>query len=149
MIVAFLRYALATLCFAASAICLMWFGRSQTCQIVSQIQKSYFQGEVETFNGMVGVRMHHQKVAQVGGQSGSFRGFPPESLIREWPGPLDVAKGKFGYRQGVVYFPLLYPALIFALAGVASIRLGCRFTLSSAIVATTVMTGLLGIAVIL
>jgi hypothetical protein len=45
-----------------------------------------------------------------------------------------------------VYFPLWYPALIFALAGVAALRLGPRFTLRSAIIATTVVAGLLGMA---
>ena len=43
--------------------------------------------------------------------------------------------------------PLLFPALIFALAGVAALRLGRRFTLRSAIIATTVVAGLLGMAV--
>ena len=51
--------------------------------------------------------------------------------------------------SGVSDFPLWYPALIFALAGVASLRLGRRFTLRSAIIATTVVAGLLGMAVIL
>jgi hypothetical protein len=46
-----------------------------------------------------------------------------------------------------VSFPLWYPALIFALAGVASIRIGRRFTLRSAIIATTVVAGLLGMVV--
>jgi hypothetical protein len=48
-----------------------------------------------------------------------------------------------------VSFPLWYPALIFALSGVALLRLGRRFTLRSAIIATTVVAGLLGMAVIL
>ena len=51
------------------------------------------------------------------------------------------------YRSGVS-FPLWYPALIFALAGVASLRLG-RFTLRSAIIATSVVAVLLGMAVLL
>ena len=40
-------------------------------------------------------------------------------------------------------------ALVSALAGVASLRLGRRFTLRTAIIATTVVAGLLGMAVIL
>jgi hypothetical protein len=48
---------------------------------------------------------------------------------------------------GAVFFPLWYPALIFALARVAALRLGRRFTLRMAIIATTVVAGLLGIAV--
>jgi hypothetical protein len=48
-----------------------------------------------------------------------------------------------------IFFPLWYPSLIFTLAGVASLRLDCRFTLCSAIIATTVVAGLLGMAVAL
>jgi hypothetical protein len=50
------------------------------------------------------------------------------------------------YLRGFV-FPHWYPALIFAIAGVAALRLGRRFTLRSAIIATTVLAGLLGLAV--
>jgi hypothetical protein len=53
----------------------------------------------------------------------------------------------FGVTEHIFYFPPWYPALIFALAGVASLRLGRRFTLRSAIIATTVVAGLLGMAV--
>jgi hypothetical protein len=47
-----------------------------------------------------------------------------------------VALDGWGY-----FFPLWYPALIFALAGVAVLRLGRRFTLRSAIIATAVVAG--------
>ncbi|WP_145434816.1 hypothetical protein [Lacipirellula limnantheis] len=57
--------------------------------------------------------------------------------------------GQFGVGEGWIFFPLWYPALIFALAGVASLRLGRRFTLRSALIATTIVAGLLGMAVIL
>ncbi len=56
--------------------------------------------------------------------------------------------GIFGaVDENNLFFPLWYPALIFALAGVASLRLGRRFTLRSAIIATTIVAGLLGMAV--
>jgi len=58
-------------------------------------------------------------------------------------------QGQFGSFANGVYFPLWYPALIFALAGVGALRLGRRFTLRSAIIATTVVAGLLGMAVVL
>jgi hypothetical protein len=45
------------------------------------------------------------------------------------------------------WFALWYPALIFALAGVAAVRLDRRFTLRSALIATTVLAALLGMAV--
>ena len=58
-------------------------------------------------------------------------------------------EGYFSITSSEVYFPIWYPALIFALAGVGALRLGRRFTLRSAIIATTVLAGLLGVAVIL
>ncbi|WP_145430030.1 hypothetical protein [Lacipirellula limnantheis] len=58
-------------------------------------------------------------------------------------------QGMVGRYRSAVYFPLWYPALIFALAGVGTLRLGRRFTIRSAIVATTVVAGLLGMAVAL
>ena len=56
-------------------------------------------------------------------------------------------QGRFGHFLDILYFPLWYPALIFTLAGVAALRLGRRFTLRSAIVATSILAGLLGMAV--
>ena len=50
-----------------------------------------------------------------------------------------------GYSEFRV--PLWYPALIFAFAGVGILRVG-RFTLRSALIATTVVAKLLGMAVI-
>jgi hypothetical protein len=62
-----------------------------------------------------------------------------------------IQSGQFGAvdDKHSLYFPLWYPALIFALAGAASLKLGHRFTIRSAIIATTVVAGLLGMAVIL
>jgi hypothetical protein len=58
-------------------------------------------------------------------------------------------RDRFVFSQDAIVCPLWYPALIFALAGVASLTLGRRFTLRSAIIATTVVAGLLGMAVAL
>jgi hypothetical protein len=53
------------------------------------------------------------------------------------------------YGGGAVfYFPLWYPALVFALAAVAAIRIG-RFTLRSPLVGTSVVAALLGMVVAL
>jgi hypothetical protein len=52
------------------------------------------------------------------------------------------------YADGVsAHFPLWFPALVFTLAGVASLILDRRFTLRSAIIATAVVAGLLGMMV--
>lgn len=49
----------------------------------------------------------------------------------------------------LIGFPLWYASLVLALAGVASLRLGRRFTLRSTLIATAVVAGLLGMAVAL
>ncbi|MBL9161958.1 MAG: hypothetical protein JNL18_04365 [Planctomycetaceae bacterium] len=58
-------------------------------------------------------------------------------------------QGQFGSHANGIYFPLWYPALIFALAAISALRLGRRSTLRSAIIALTIVAGLLGMAVIL
>ena len=70
--------------------------------------------------------------------------FLGEKDLTEWG-----ATDSFGSSHNSAFFPLWYPALIFALAGVATLNLGRRFTLRSAVIATTVVAGLLGMAVIL
>ena len=62
----------------------------------------------------------------------------------------DDADGKaFGYSPRRVYFPLWYPALIFALTGVAVLRFRRQFSIRSALIGLTVVAALLGIAAIL
>ena len=56
--------------------------------------------------------------------------------------------GEFGRYDNTVYFPLWYPALVFALAAVGILRIG-RFTIRSALIATTIAAGLLGMVVAL
>jgi hypothetical protein len=48
-----------------------------------------------------------------------------------------------------INFPVLYPALVFALAGVATLRFRRQFSIRSALVAVTVVAALLGMVVIL
>ena len=60
----------------------------------------------------------------------------------------DEGTRKFGFGERMVYFPTWYPALVFALAAVAAIRMR-RFTLRSAIVGTSVVALLLGMVVVL
>jgi hypothetical protein len=54
-----------------------------------------------------------------------------------------------GRIASIVYFPLWYPALIFALAGVAALRVSRQFSIRTVLVAMTVAAALIGIAVIL
>jgi hypothetical protein len=48
-----------------------------------------------------------------------------------------------------MYFPIWFPALVFALAAGAAIRLGRQFTLRSALVGMSVVAALLGMVVAL
>ncbi|WP_152099414.1 hypothetical protein [Lacipirellula parvula] len=57
--------------------------------------------------------------------------------------------GDFGLVRNNLLFPLWYPALVFALAAVAAIRVGRQFTLRSALVGMSVAAALLGMAVAL
>jgi hypothetical protein len=58
-------------------------------------------------------------------------------------------QGRIGKSEAGVYSPLWYPALFFALAGVAVFRFRHQFSIRSALVAMGVVAALLGMAVIL
>jgi hypothetical protein len=140
----FLRYALATFCIAASIGCLaLWgliavSGASIDIRIDAIPDKSIM---IELQRGCVATMT----------LPGRGPLAPPVSWEIERGEPwfwnlsaLVKRHGVFGVVGPLSFFPLWYPALIFALAGVASLRLGRRFTLRSAIIATMVVAGLLG-----
>ena len=102
--------------------------------------------------------------------SGTVRvGMVPEVLVKELPGtfsatwvhtPTEVVAslnesfgpvweecGEFGTLGESCFFPLWYPALIFALAGVGVLRFRRQFSIRSALVAVSVVAALLGVAV--
>ena len=137
----YLRYALATACFAASIGCLALWGWSinRKCIIVGSIPPSFYGGGV-VINGFSAILFYRAS----GDHEWEFyvADVAPGSIVRETSELFRITE--IGY-----HFPLWYPALIFALAGVASLRLGRRFTLRSAIIATTVVAALLGMAVVL
>jgi hypothetical protein len=64
-----------------------------------------------------------------------------------------VMVGRFGRVMGskatIIFFPLWYPALVFALAGVAALRFRRQFSIRSALVAVSVVAALLGMVVAL
>ena len=59
------------------------------------------------------------------------------------------SRGRFWRTGNMVFFPLWYPALIFALAGVAALRIRRQFSIRSALVALSVVAALLGMIVAL
>jgi hypothetical protein len=144
----YLRYALTIVCFAASVGCLLLWCRSIT-----------------TYDSVAGPILCGDKaflLVSHGGSAWLSILYPAshetvawEHITFEFPKPGEAyyveTKGGFQLfssdKYMALYFPIWYPALIFALAGVAAQRLGRRFTLRSAIIATTVVAGLLGMAV--
>jgi hypothetical protein len=148
----FIRYALATVCFAASVGCLALWWRSMThwdllvapsaltldrhtTAVLSdgRVDLTVQSKEITAKHWLYRLTWRHDQTTGVG-------------FIRDWNEAHGYADS-FGKRRRSVYFPIWYPALIFALAGVAALRLGRRFTLRSAIVAMAVVAGMLGMAV--
>jgi hypothetical protein len=145
----YLRYALATFCFAASVGCLaLWWRSYSYSEFFSG--PSVIQGEMLYLHALRGTGTLG---TQVTARAPQWKyGSRPRAEVES----ADSTDGdENGRRFGAVWrdsiwainFPVLYPALVFALAGVAALRLGRRFTLRSALIATTVVAGLLGMAV--
>jgi hypothetical protein len=148
----YLRFALATCCFAASVGCLSLWWPSWTSRCMAYFPYPSVPLRVmylETFRGSLVISS--QVFAPP--KSAKFATYWKVSA-QEIPADfnsIDCRKkpvGRFGYTNGGgIFAPLWYASLIFALVGVAALRLGRRFTLRSAIIATTVVAGLLGMAV--
>ena len=157
----YLRYALATFCFAASVGCLAIWWRS-TLRTDFEIHPGTigpYQLMLKACDGCCVVRAMPKGsiiFVNISSQSKSdlfelkaqerrlsyaveFRRAVYTSLVERY--------GRFGHNGDAIHFPLWYPALIFALGGVAVLRLGRRFTLRSAIIATRAFAGLLRMAV--
>ena len=150
----YLRYALATCCFAASVGCLaLWWATStQRSRVLGPayvfkdeiLCLEFFDGTSFVFTEWVGAMPQRYSVEW-----------------QAWPQPIDewraeefeqivATNGTFGtINPGEVYCPLWYPALIFALAGVAALRFRRQFSIRSALVAVSVVATLLGMVVAL
>jgi hypothetical protein len=145
----YLRYALATFCFAASVGCLALWGCSQNAHLWMSGSARGGQSRIDVYGGYVfmfarPVRILLTPLSLSWGAGVEVRDRNADDNLQTCV----ILFGHFGVVGGNnLYFPLWYPALIFALAGVASLRLGRRFTLRSAIIATTVVAALLGMAV--
>jgi hypothetical protein len=139
----YIRYTLAALCLASSVGCLAlwWWSLSSGDQFLGP---RYFSSPqaiyLEVADGIVIV----QTIYRSGPPLAGF-----ERAIRMWPSPLQLeGGGVFGKIGDTIYFPLWYPALVFALAGVGILRFG-RFTIRSALIVTTIVAVLLGMVVVL
>jgi len=144
----YLRYMLAAVCFAACVVCLALWWRSNLHYRALQLPTLVAGIEVRgnTLEGMLNlfarqddsVRTWKYTSAPVSQQAAAALAEPLEGRV-------------FGLRQvGTTYwgfFPLWYPALIFALAGVGALRLRRQFSIRSALICLTVVAALLGMAV--
>jgi hypothetical protein len=148
-----IRYALAAICLAASVGCLTLWWRSEYREnhCFSMRCRTFPARRLwcETNSGLAFVTAYSDKGGQSFGSTWRYTPFdrtiPSQKEVRK----LTQASGYFGIVRNLYYFPLWYSALLFALAAVAAIRVGRRFTLRSTIVATTIVAALLGMVVAL
>ncbi|WP_428307706.1 hypothetical protein [Lacipirellula sp.] len=144
----YLRYALATICFAVSVAFLMlsWRGSGEddfywsyplaSEKIVLQSADGMAAlGKTPHFSRRSGIELYFFHVRE-------------EARLEKLGYPEEGGKkvGWFGVVGPFYYFPLWYPSLVFALAGVGALRLGSRFTLRTVIITTAIVAGLLGMA---
>ena len=143
----YIRYALATVCFAASVGCLVLWGWSTNhkCVTLGRIPPSFFGGAIVT-NGFGAILFY--RVNPDYGYEWKFHEwqfhvteFAPSSGVLE-------TSERFSTSKIAYHFPLWFPALVFGLASVGILRVG-RFTIRSVLIATTVAAVLLGMVVML
>ena len=142
-----LRYALATICFAASVGCMglrVWsILDTSGMRMVSYSTTGAYHCEI--FNGQF-----HAYFAPESRRWTEYIGWlaishaAPEGMVERRATFPRLGLSPHGYL-----FPAWYPALIFALAGVGILRLSRRFRIRFTLIATTVVAALVGIAVIL
>lgn len=150
----FIRYSLATVCFAASIGCLaLWIrGLLSPWCVAFEIFNSVASGQVIIGEGDVSIR-HYSfpsglTVPQGIGVSHYYR--VPMAQMPNGAAAAQAeieSRGMFGQIGNMVFFPLWYPAIIFALAGVAALRVSRQFSIRSALIAVSVVAALLGMAV--
>ena len=138
----YLRYALATFCFAASVGWLALWGWGGSIEVT--YLGPNLSTQVDSERGMVTIAVYETSPQRY---EGKWRFIVHKMPTELWFADEIEKQGRFGQFLDILYFPLWYPALVFALTGVAALRLGPRFTLRSAIIATTVVAVLLGMAV--
>ncbi|QDT72453.1 hypothetical protein [Lacipirellula limnantheis] len=139
----YLRYALATFCFAASVACLtLWI-----CgyEYNLEISPASWCARVDGSRGLGCIAIepslfHEKYILHVSVENTSPKAWFEDQII---------GKGRFGAVGGGVYFPLWYPALVFALAGVGVIRFRRQFSIRSALIAFAIVAALLAMPLML
>ena len=149
----YLRYALAAVCFAASVGCLALLWRSLTrydlltgpCPVSPRRQMT-----IDSMVGTIGVDVWPEDLTSQyrTKESSHWRHdeSPNETAMRRL---LQRRYGgeHFGLDGDVIHLPLWYPAVVFALAGVAVLRFRRQFSIRSALIAFAVVAALLAMPV--
>ena len=150
----YIRYTLAALCLTASVGCLTLWWRSMIrydlltgpCPVSPRRQMT-----IDSMVGTIGVDVWPEDLTS------QYR-TKESSHWRHDESPNETAMRRlhqnryggehFGVNGTAIHFPIWYPALVFALAGVSILRVG-RFTIRSALVGMTIVAVLLGMVVVL
>lgn len=153
-----LRYTLAAIFLAASVGCLGLWWRSATHRDVLTGPSGLFPGKVVGLDAFAGIGsaqiVPREAVSVRFWTDWHWLDQRPPAVKRELFERFAAENGQFGLTLGGsmdngVYFPLWYPALVFAVAAVGVLRLGKPFTIRAALIATTVVAVLLGMVVAL
>jgi hypothetical protein len=146
----FIRYALATVCFAMSVGCLALWWRSLTYRDRAQgpIVASWVLN-LASFHGIAEVGWGRDDIGQIA-TAGWVRATPATDRL-EFDLLNKKNQGVFGYSEefGTIFFPHWYPAVTFALAGIGILRFRRQFSIRSALIYVSVVAVLLGMAVAL
>lgn len=151
----YLRYALATFCFAVSVggLALWWRSKSRPDELRQSIYDLSTQTiYLQSYDGVEVASLFGRSRRHPPQDGWYYKTFERDGHLREAFDRFDAAlkeEGTFGTIAGGVYFPLWYPALIFALAGVGVLRCRRRFSIRSALICVSVVAALLGIVVAL
>ena len=151
----FIRYALASLCFAASVACLALWWRSMEYRdmligpsFLAPTRALYF----ESFDGVLSTTLLTESKSVFGFNSQWSRWYPSDTQWRrDQIRDRAATSGRFGIEadEPCAYFPIWFLSLLFALAGVAVLRFRRQFSIRSALVAMGVVALLLGMTVFL
>jgi hypothetical protein len=143
----FIRYALAATCLAASVGCLaLWWGSASRRPIKDHVtlyvafRTVYF----DAYDGIVSVY-----AAMPRPERWEFYSYEHDTPSQGHFAGEVKRHGLFRTEITAVYFPLWYPALVFALAGVAALRFRRQFSIRSALITVSVVAALLGMVVAL
>ena len=138
-----LRYTLAAIFLAASVACLgLWWRSATTLDHTIGPSVGKWLLEATSFQGAATVSLRERT---------HLHGVNLEMWLESVPHQMLMLAEKqeaFRLLPNGIRFPLWYPALVFALAAGGVLRLGQRFTIRSALIATTVVAALLGMMVV-